>query len=259
MTNEQKTEQNTSIKTKNNCLVSEKINLFALYSFFLNYLRRQKLVLAFAVVIIPIGILCQAIFANRHGPEVMALSIGITFIATGASVAMYMMMGFLIDLKMSVVYKRIGLLGIKPFGFIVIVYAYCFTLVLIADLLVLIASFIITAALKIDFGTVYNFVVFIFFFISIFITALAISLMMIAVILINSRTVQSLVTGIFSILFVGGAFIIAAFIPALFGGDYKYALLSFAGLSISLGIILGSILLTGLLTWLIMRIFRWDN
>ncbi|WHQ36530.1 hypothetical protein [Spiroplasma sp. SV19] len=259
MINEQKTEQNTSIKTKNNCLVSEKINLFSLYSFFINYLRRQKLVLIFAVIIIPIGILAQAVFDNRHGPEVMSLSIGITFIASGASVAMYMMMGFIIDLKMSVVYKRIGLLGIKPFGFIVIVYAYCFTLVLIADLLVLIASFIITAALKIDFAVAYNFVVFLFFFLSIFITAFAISLMMIAVILINSRTVQSLVTGIFSLLFVGGSFIVAAFIPALFGNNYQETLLSLNGLSISLGVILGLILLTGLLTWLIIRIFRWDN
>ncbi|WP_425379400.1 hypothetical protein [Spiroplasma endosymbiont of Stenodema calcarata] len=259
MINEQKTEQNTSIKTKNSCLVSEKINLFSLYSFFLNYLRRQKLVLIFAVIIIPIGILCQAIFANRRGPEIMPLSIGITFIATGASVAMYMMMGFLIDLKMSVVYKRIGLLGIKPLGFILIVYTYCFTLVLIADLWVLIGSFIITAILKIDFAIVYNFIVFLAFFISIFVTAFAIGLMLIAVILINSRTMQSLITCLFSLLFVGGSFVAAAFIPALFGHNYQHGILSVTGLSISIGIIIGLILLTSVTLWLIMRIFRWDN
>lgn len=73
-----------------------------------------------------------------------------------------MLMGFLIDLKMSVVYKRIGLLGIKPLGFVLIVYAYCFTLVLIADFLVLITSFIINAVLKINFAVAYNLIVLFF-------------------------------------------------------------------------------------------------
>ncbi|WP_342256540.1 hypothetical protein [Spiroplasma endosymbiont of Poecilobothrus nobilitatus] len=111
-------------------------------------------------------------------------------------------MGFLIDLKMSVVYKHIGLLGIKPLGFVLIVYAYCFTLVLIADFLVLITSFIINVVLKINFAVAYNLIVLLFFIISIFITAFAIALMIIAVILINLRTMQSIVTTILTILFV---------------------------------------------------------
>ncbi|WP_239498663.1 hypothetical protein [Spiroplasma citri] len=190
MTNEQKTEQDTSIKIKNSWLINEKINLSALYRFFLSYLRRQKMVLIFSVVLIPIAILCQAIFVNyRQGSNVIALSIGVTFIATGTSVAVYMLMGFLIDLKMSVVYKRIGLLEIKPLGFVLIVYAYCFTLVIIADLLVLITSFIINAVLKINFAVAYNLIVLLFFIISIFISAFAIALMIIAVILINSGTI----------------------------------------------------------------------
>lgn len=162
-------------------------------------------------------------------------------------------MGFLIDLKMSVVYKRIGLLGIKPLGFVLIVYAYCFTLVLIADVLVLITSFIINAVLKINFAVAYNLIVLLFFIISIFITAFAIALMIIAVILINSRTMQSIVTTILTILF------FVAFIPALFGAHYKEAILSIKGLSIGCGVMLGSVVLTGLLIWLIVRIFRWDN
>ncbi|MFJ1522358.1 hypothetical protein [Spiroplasma sp. ald] len=260
MTNERKTEQNTSIKIKNSWLVNEKVNLSALYRFFLSYLRRQKMVLILSVVLIPIAILCQAIFVNyRQGPNVKALSIGVTFIATGASIAVYMLMGFLIDLKMSVVYKRIGLLGIKPLGFVLIVYAYCFTLVLIADVLVLITSFIINAVLKINFAVAYNLIVLLFFIISIFITAFAIALMIIAVILINSRTMQSIVTTILTILFVGGSFLFVAFIPALFGAHYKEAILSIKGLSIGCGVMLGSVVLTGLLIWLIVRIFRWDN
>lgn len=260
MTNEQKTEQNTSIKIKNSWLINEKINLSALYRFFLSYLRRQKMVLIFSVVLIPIAILCQAIFVNyRQGSNVMALSIGVTFIATGTSVAVYMLMGFLIDLKMSVVYKRIGLLGIKPLGFVLIVYAYCFTLVIIADLLVLITSFIINAVLKINFAVAYNLIVLLFFIVSIFITAFAIALMIIAVILINSRTMQSIVTTILTILFVGGSFLFVAFIPALFGTNYKEAILSIKGLSINCGVMLGSLVLTSLLIWLIIRIFRWDN
>ncbi|APE74887.1 hypothetical protein [Spiroplasma citri] len=260
MTNEQKTEQDTSIKIKNSWLINEKINLSALYRFFLSYLRRQKMVLIFSVVLIPIAILCQAIFVNyRQGSNVIALSIGVTFIATGTSVAVYMLMGFLIDLKMSVVYKRIGLLEIKPLGFVLIVYAYCFTLVIIADLLVLITSFIINAVLKINFAVAYNLIVLLFFIISIFISAFAIALMIIAVILINSRTMQSIVTTILTILFVGGSFLFVAFIPALVGTHYKEAILSIKGLSISCGVMLGSLVLTSLLIWLIIRIFRWDN
>ncbi|WP_233485538.1 hypothetical protein [Spiroplasma sp. ChiS] len=218
MTNEQKTEQNTSIKIKNSWLINEKINLSALYRFFLSYLRRQKMVLIFSVVLIPIAILCQAIFVNyRQGSNVMALSIGVTFIVTGTSVAVYMLMGFLIDLKMSVVYKRIGLLEIKPLGFVLIVYAYCFILVIIADFLVLITSFIINVVLKINFAVAYNLIVLLFFIILIFISAFAIALMIIAVILINSRTMQSIVTTILTILFVGGSFLFVAFIPPLFG------------------------------------------
>ncbi|ALA97882.1 hypothetical protein SKUN_00996 [Spiroplasma kunkelii CR2-3x] len=95
MTNERKNEQNTSIKIKNSWLVNEKVNLSAPSNFFLSYLRWQKMVLIFSVVLIPIAILCQAIFVNySQGPNVMTLSIGVTFIATGASVAVYMLMGF---------------------------------------------------------------------------------------------------------------------------------------------------------------------
>ncbi len=170
----------------------------------------------------------------------------------------------LIDLKMSVVYKRIELLGIKPLGFVLIVYAFYFTLVLIADFIVLITSLIINAVLKINFAVAYNLIVLLFFIISIFITAFAIALMIIAVILINSRTMQSIVTTILTILFVGGSFLFVAFIPALFGAHYKEVILSIKGLSIGCGVMLGSVVLTGLLIWLIVRIFpttifRWDN
>ncbi len=130
---------------------------------------------------------------------------------------------------MSVVYKRIGLLGIKPLGFVFIVYAFYFTLVLIADFLVLIISFIINAVLKINFAVAYNLIVLLFFIISIFITAFAIALMIIAVILINSRTMQSIITTILTILFVGGSFLFIAFIPALFSAHYKEAILSIKG------------------------------
>lgn len=95
MTNERKTEQNTSIKIKNSWLVNEKVNLSALYRFFLSYLRRQKMVLILSVVLIPIAILCQAIFVNyRQGPNVMALSIGVTFIATGGKCCCIYVNGF---------------------------------------------------------------------------------------------------------------------------------------------------------------------
>ncbi|WP_342256541.1 hypothetical protein [Spiroplasma endosymbiont of Poecilobothrus nobilitatus] len=84
MTNKRKTEQNTSIKIKNSWLVNEKVNLSALYRFFLSYLRRQKMVLILSVVLITIAILCQAIFVNyRQGPNVMALSLGLLLLQRG--------------------------------------------------------------------------------------------------------------------------------------------------------------------------------
>ncbi|ALA97881.1 hypothetical protein SKUN_00995 [Spiroplasma kunkelii CR2-3x] len=71
------------------------------------------------------------------------------------------------------------------------------------------------------------------------IALLGIKLLGIAVILINSRTMQSIVTTILTILFVGGSFLFVTFIPALFGAHYKEAILSIKGLSISCGVMLG--------------------
>lgn len=76
--------------------------------------------------------------------------------------------------------------------------------------------------------------------------------MIIAVILINSQTMQSIiVTTILTILFVGGSLLFVAFIPALFGAHYKEAILSIKGLSIGCDVMLGSVVLTGFLIWLI--------
>ncbi|AGM25085.1 hypothetical protein [Spiroplasma chrysopicola] len=257
MINEPNSEKNTLIKTKNSLLVSENINILALYRFFINYLKRQKVVAIFTLIIIPLAILFQSFFNGIRG--FYDLKLGITFIAIGSAISIYVIVGFLLDLKMSVIYKRIGLLGIKPFGFILISLFYCLTLVIITDLLVLITSLIITASLKLNFASVFSIITLLGFLLSIFSTIFVTCLILIFVVLVHSRSMQTLISTIFSLIFVGGAFIMVVFIPMAFASSYATVITSPLGLGIYFSIIGGLILLSALSIWINLRIFKWDN
>ncbi|AHI58022.1 hypothetical protein P344_03395 [Spiroplasma mirum ATCC 29335] len=261
MKNEQKVEQNTLIKKKiNKSLVTENVNIFALYFFFLNYLKRQKIVFVIAVILIPIGITLDAILNNpRISAGSISLGIGISFIATTASCSMYMMLGFLIDLKVSIVYKRIGLLGIKPLGFILMASLYCITLVVVSDILVLITSLITVGALGFDFSLIYDLTLLLFFIVSIFTVFCVMGILLLTLVLINSRTIQSLVTGILSVIFIGGSFAVASWIPLLFGHNYQQIFTSSLGIGIFFIIIISLSIIGLIFYYLTLWLFKWDN
>lgn len=97
---------------------------------------------------LPIFFTCDILLIQKNASSFLPISMGTVFILLGFCSPFYIISGFLLELKNSVIYKRIGLTGIKPLGFLLITSIYCLSATLLIDVIGLFTSFIVIHFIK---------------------------------------------------------------------------------------------------------------
>ncbi|WP_339042842.1 hypothetical protein [Spiroplasma endosymbiont of Apeira syringaria] len=140
MKNELSLEKNT-LKNKNND--------WSLLNLFWSYLKRNRSIIIFSVFVSPLIFIGASIGGNNQilsspaGKNIGRFILMIIWLTQTASFSIQTFLAILLDLKQSVVYRRIGLTRISKTKFIIITSIFNLALVLISDIIIFIGVIII--------------------------------------------------------------------------------------------------------------------
>ncbi|WP_338982958.1 hypothetical protein [Spiroplasma endosymbiont of Othius punctulatus] len=178
-----------------------RIDLKALMRFYLSLLDNQWPILLICLVTPIFGMIGTSF--TQYIEQTLVLTVGIGLMTSGAIISAVFVIQFFGNLKMSVLYKRLGLLGLTKNQFILINFLFCWILVVISMLLILAYGMTVLAINGFGFETLFNTKLLLFLVSSIAINSVAIMCALFAVNFINSIKSQVTITIIMSWVFMG--------------------------------------------------------
>lgn len=256
MKNELNHEKNT-LKNKNND--------WAVINLFISYLKSNRSIMFFSVLISPLIFIAVSIWGNNallaspSGKNIGRIVLMIIWLTQAASLSIQTFLAILLDLKQSVVYRRIGLTRISKARFIIMSSLFNLALVLISDIIIFIGVIIMGYAVPLlpMLSSIFSWqlLIIILFTIVLSITITSVSLFM--SVLIKSRTGQAIASLFTSLLIVIPLIILTYFLNDIVSSSFAntVGIGGMISIFVSLFIVINALSVGFyLLTW---KLFKW--
>lgn len=256
MKNELSLEKNTW-KNKNND--------WSILNLLTSYLKRNRSIIIFSVFISPLIFIFASVFGNNEvlssslGKNIGSLILMIIWLTQTASFSFQTFLAILLDLKQSVVYRRIGLTRISKTKFIMMISLFNLILVLISDIIIFLAIIIIGYLVPLSpmINAIFSWQlpVIILFTLAISITITSIAILM--SVLIKSRTGQA-IASLFTSLLILAPLIILTYFLSSFVSEGIFANIGIgAVIGIFIGIFTLFITISCGIYYLAWKLFKW--
>ncbi|WP_425381756.1 hypothetical protein [Spiroplasma endosymbiont of Polydrusus pterygomalis] len=246
-------------------ILKNKNNDWSLLNLFWSYLKRNRSIIIFSVFISPLIFIATSIFGNNQilsspaGNEIGRFILMIIWLTQTASFSIQTFLAILLDLKQSVVYRRIGLTRISKTKFIIITSIFNLALVLISDIIIFIGVIIIGYAVPLlpMINSIFNWqlLIIILFTLVFSITITSVALLM--SVIIKSRTGQAIVSLFTSLLIVVPLIISTYFLVKII----NQGLITSIGIGGIIGILVAIFVILNIIScgiyYLTWKLFKW--
>ncbi|WP_338979200.1 hypothetical protein [Spiroplasma endosymbiont of Panzeria rudis] len=256
MKNELSLEKNT-LKNKNND--------WSLLNLFWSYLKRNRSIIIFSVFVSPLIFIGASIGGNNQilsspaGKNIGRFILMIIWLTQTASFSIQTFLAILLDLKQSVVYRRIGLTRISKTKFIIITSIFNLALVLISDIIIFIGVIIIGYVVPLSgmISSIFNWQLLIIILFTLFFSITITSIALLMSVIIKSRTGQAIVSLFTSLLIVAPLIILTYFLASLIGEGLVSSIGAVAVVVILVGIFIALNLISCGIYYLTWKLFKW--
>ncbi|WP_308149972.1 hypothetical protein [Spiroplasma sp. AdecLV25b] len=242
-------------------ILKNKINDWAVINLFISYLKSNRSIILFSVLISPLIFIAASIWGNNlvlaspSGKSIGRIVLMIIWLTQTASLSIQTFLAILLDLKQSVVYRRIGLTRISRTKFIIMSSLFNLALILISDIIIFIGVIIVGYAVPLSpmLSSIlsWQILIIILFTLVLSITITGVALLM--SVLIKSRTGQAIA----SLLIVAPLIVLTYFLSGIVSSNF----ISMIGIGGVIGIFVGAFLVITViscviyfLTW---KLFKW--
>ncbi|WP_338957053.1 ATP-binding cassette domain-containing protein [Spiroplasma endosymbiont of Tiphia femorata] len=223
--------------------LKNKNNDWSLLNLFWSYLKRNRSIIIFSVFVSPLIFIGASIGGNNQilsspaGKNIGRFILMIIWLTQTASFSIQTFLAILLDLKQSVVYRRIGLTRISKTNFIIITSIFNLALVLISDIIIFIGVIIIGYVVPLSgmISSIFNWQLLIIILFTLFFSITITSIALLMSVIIKSRTGQAIVSLFTSLLIVAPLIILTYFLASLIGEG----LVSSIGVGAVVGILVG--------------------
>lgn len=233
------------------------INSWSLLAFFMTFLKRNKAVIV-SVFILPLVFI--AILGANYKNIIVGqtngfLTILILWLIQSSSFALQGFLAILLDLKQSIIFRRIGLTRIKKINFLIMASLFNMILMVISDIFILLVSVILLAAfhqtafLNSIFAWQFALVVIITLVCLVLFTSIA----LVMAVFIKTRTGHTISSLIVTFLIMIPLFILIFFLREITNHNISIAIT----LAIFFGIFVGLILISVLLYYIARKYLKW--
>lgn len=246
-------------------ILKNKNNDWAVINLFISYLKSNRSIILFSVLISPLIFIAASIWGNNmvlaspNGKSIGRIVLMIIWLTQTASLSIQTFLSILLDLKQSVVYRRIGLTRISKTKFIIISSLFNLVLILISDIIIFIGVIIVgyVVGLSPMLSSIFSWqtLIVILYTLVLSVTITSISLLMAA--LIKSRTGQAIAILFTSLFIVVPLIILTYFLGNIASSNY----ITTIGTGGVLGIFVGTFVVINIincgfyfLTW---KLFKW--
>lgn len=246
-------------------ILKNKNNDWAILNLFCSYLKRNQSIIIFAIFVSPLIFIAASVWGNHqvlssaNGKNIGRIILMIIWLTQTASFSIQTFLTILLDLKQSVVYRRIGLTRLSKTKFIMITSIFNLGLVLISDIIIFISIVIIGYAVPLlpMISSIFSWqlLIVILFTLVISITITSIALLMSTI--IKSRTGQAIASLFTSLLIVAPLIILTYFLSSFVGKGLILAI-GFGGI---IGIFIGVFFILNIIScacyYLTWKLFKW--
>ncbi|WP_375317208.1 hypothetical protein [Spiroplasma endosymbiont of Virgichneumon dumeticola] len=246
-------------------ILKNKINDWAVINLFISYLKSNRSIILFSVLISPLIFIAASIWGNNlvlaspSGKSIGRIVLMIIWLTQTASLSIQTFLAILLDLKQSVVYRRIGLTRISRTKFIIMSSLFNLALILISDIIIFIGVIIVGYAVPLSpmLSSIlsWQILIIILFTLVLSITITGVALLM--SVLIKSRTGQAIASLFTSLLIVAPLIVLTYFLSGIVSSNF----ISMIGIGGVIGIFVGAFLVITViscviyfLTW---KLFKW--
>lgn len=247
-------------------ILKSKNNDWAVINLFISYLKSNRSIIFFSVLISPLIFIAASIWGNHivltspNGKNIGRIVLMIIWLTQTASLSIQTFLAILLDLKQSVVYRRIGLTRISKIKFIIMSSLFNLVLILISDIAIFISVIIFgyVVGLSPMLASIFSWqtLIVILYTLVLSITITSISLLM--AVLIKSRTGQAIASLFTSLLIIAPLIILTYFLSAIVSSSNYIATIGAGGIT---GIFVGIFIVINIiscgfyfLTW---KLFKW--